>query len=185
MGRAVGREEHCLHIMGGWREGPRAGAAVWPPPEAMSGDGDAGQWQRGQQQTEGTAAPWHCGGGGRRLCRRTTLCYLGCALQHCLPACLDSTSACAKFVTGPFFCSPSVPYQPSPCLSTRQCCQETRLCLHHRPLLSPGQHLASLVTQGGKAELNRTKVNPNNKATDRSRRRRVTGITSHSEVSPR
>lgn len=94
------------------------------------------------------------------------LCYLGCALQQCQPACLDSTSACAKSVTGPFFHCPSVPYQSPPLLRTCQCCWETRLCLHHRPLLSPGQDLASLVTQWGEAELNRTKINPNNKVTD-------------------
>lgn len=85
----------------------------------------------GSDRGDSSTLAWSRGGG--RLCTRTVLCYLGCALQHCQPACLDSTSACAKFITGPFFCSPSVPYQPPPYLSSHQCCQQTRLCLHHRP----------------------------------------------------
>lgn len=53
MGRAVSREECCLHIMGeGWRLRPRAGATFWHPPEAMAGNGDAGKQWRGQQHPD-------------------------------------------------------------------------------------------------------------------------------------
>lgn len=119
--------------------------------------------------------------GGCRLC---TLRYLGCALQHCQPACLDSPFCLYQIHHWAFLLLPFCPLSASPVPQHLPALSGDKAVAPPPPLLSPGQDLASLLTQWGKAGLNRTKVNPSNKVTDCSKRR-VLGITFHSEVSPR
>jgi len=163
------------HRGGGCREGPGAEAALWHPPEAVAGNGDAGKLWRGQQHPD--TAREVVAGCARVRCFVIWPVHSNTASLHAWIAlhCLGQVRHRA------FLLVPSHPLSAGPVSPLPRVLSETTLC----PLLSLGQDLASLAAQEGKAELNRTKINPNNKATNCSRRRRVPGTTFDSEVRPR